>query len=767
MRVNRDILFVSANFPPVIGGSSVVYDYLCRSCAKQVVALGSYCCGDTGELRPGVAEHDASCGYIMYRVRHLRAPSNTKRIGAFGRWRGLLLDDLPVMSITLAKIVQIVMRHRIKVVCLGELVSAGWLVFPLRYLLGRKVVIYTHGEEVSREEEGAMANLRGTFLRHCHGIVAVSLFCKSAIVSRYGIDPSIISVVANGVDLDVFNLGRRDRAALPPSIRGKKIILSASRLVERKGQDRLIQAMPQILEAIPDAHCVIVGEGPLEGQLRRVASAAGVDAMVTFLGRVPLEHLAQLYRSVDLFVLPCHTLGNGDTEGFGLVFLEANACGTPVVAGAAGGTVEAVIDGETGLIVDGASPGEIASAVIRVLNDPALARQLGRGGWLRAQQRGWRQVAEEFRSVCAMPGMRGLAPSYSRPEPIANVQGASAMAAAAIPHLLVTVDVEEQFDWSRFSRSEHKVAGLDALVSFHDDCKSIGIKPVLLATYPLLADDDFRTFFTSVLADDSGEVGIHLHSWVTPPFWDHPNVFNSYQMNLPEHIERRKLETLCRFFEDRFGRAPAAHRAGRWGGSDRTFCLLEEQGVSIDLSPSTGIGHCSQGGPNSAALDGRPFWGGASRRVLVVPAPAIKCLRGPDWVSSAYFGGARRLPVLRRFQGWTDQGTPVRFSPEVQSSRLLAAMAQQFALRQLPVAVYSLHSTSLYLGGSQYADTPARAREVRDRAIGVLRHSVTSQVLRPSTCRDIYAEAYRTRALSQASSPGDVAAAGAVADPVL
>ncbi len=295
----------------------------------------------------------------------------------------------------------------------------------------------------------------------------------------------------------------------------------------------------------------------------------------------------------------------------------------------------------------------------------------------------------------------------------------------------MTIDVEEEFVWTEFSRNRHRVRGADVLAAYHAECRSLGIAPVYLITHPIMKDPQFSGFFEEVLKDGSGEVGIHVHTWTTPPFWEQPNSFNSYQCNLPAHIERQKIAFLCRAYEDRFGRAVTIHRAGRWGGSPRTSDILAELDISVDLSPSVGHLAPNIGASYSSELDGRPFWAGPGGEVLTIPASAINYLRGPDWISTSFFALRHYAPNLRRW------GKPVRFSPEGQSTEFLTTMAQQFALRDLPVAVYTLHSTSLYEGGNPYSVTASMAGALRARAIEVLRQCIAEKRLVPTSCAEI------------------------------
>jgi phosphatidylinositol alpha-1,6-mannosyltransferase len=121
---------------------------------------------------------------------------------------------------------------------------------------------------------------------------------------------------------------------------------------------------------------------------------------VTLVGKVSEADLLRYLRLCDLFLMPNRTMPDGDTEGFGLVFREANACRKPVIGGRAGGVVEAVADGVSGLLVDGNKPDEIADAIERILGDPALAAQLSEGGFKLAREYSTAAVAHKFLRTC-------------------------------------------------------------------------------------------------------------------------------------------------------------------------------------------------------------------------------------------------------------------------------------------------------------------------------------------------------------------------------
>jgi phosphatidylinositol alpha-1,6-mannosyltransferase len=158
-----------------------------------------------------------------------------------------------------------------------------------------------------------------------------------------------------------------------------------SRLVARKGQDVLIRSMREVQRRVGEAALVLVGGGPREAALRRLAQNAPSRSVV-FAGEVPEDELPSYYALGDVFAMPCRTrLGGMEVEGWGNVFIEAAACGRPVVVGDSGGARETLVHGETGLLVDGRSVAGVADAVATLLEDPAYARRLGKAGRARVE----------------------------------------------------------------------------------------------------------------------------------------------------------------------------------------------------------------------------------------------------------------------------------------------------------------------------------------------------------------------------------------------
>jgi phosphatidylinositol alpha-1,6-mannosyltransferase len=163
-------------------------------------------------------------------------------------------------------------------------------------------------------------------------------------------------------------------------------VLTVGNLVERKGHDMVIQALAQVIRQVPGTTYLVVGDGPYRDHLDRLARAAGVRDRVVFAGRVDADRLPDIYALCDVFVMPSRIRPTErDVEGFGLVFLEANACGKPVIGGRTGGIPEAIVDGKTGFLVEPESVPDIAGRLATVLTDPELAAEMGRQGRSRVQ----------------------------------------------------------------------------------------------------------------------------------------------------------------------------------------------------------------------------------------------------------------------------------------------------------------------------------------------------------------------------------------------
>jgi phosphatidylinositol alpha-1,6-mannosyltransferase len=210
--------------------------------------------------------------------------------------------------------------------------------------------------------------------------------------------------LAPGVDTAVFHPGQSSAAALLRTefgIGNRPVIVCVSRLMKRKGQDKLIEALPLVRDAVPDAMLVIVGRGSYGPTLSRQVANRGLDQHVLLTGEVPAADLPAWYAVGDVFAMPCRTRNAGwDVEGLGIVFLEASATGLPVLAGNSGGAPDAVREGVSGFVVDGAQVPQIAERLTTLLLNPRLRATMGSAGrdWVTSEWT-WEHSAERFRAM--------------------------------------------------------------------------------------------------------------------------------------------------------------------------------------------------------------------------------------------------------------------------------------------------------------------------------------------------------------------------------
>jgi phosphatidyl-myo-inositol dimannoside synthase len=262
-----------------------------------------------------------------------------------------------------------------------------------------RVIASTHGHEVGWSMLPLARNVLRHIGDHVDVITYISSYTRGRFASAFGPDAAL-ERVPPGVDVERFVPDEVARAELRARYRlgERPVVVCLSRLVPRKGQDMLIRALPAIRERAPGAALVIVGGGPHRTALHRLVHTVGVAEHVVFTDGVPSEELPAHHAMADVFAMPCRTRGAGlDVEGLGIVYLEASATGVPVVAGRSGGAPETVLDGQTGVVVDGRDVEQIAQAVGDLLADPQRAAAMGAAGrqWA-VEHWQWRNQAQRL-----------------------------------------------------------------------------------------------------------------------------------------------------------------------------------------------------------------------------------------------------------------------------------------------------------------------------------------------------------------------------------
>jgi phosphatidylinositol alpha-1,6-mannosyltransferase len=375
------VLMVTVDFPPMSGGMSEhawgVVTGLCEQ-GREVYVLAP----QRGDEDPPAQE--------------LRG----KRIYRYPLQPSLLRNIVVIAFFSLF----IVIRHRIRIVVNNTWSPCGIVSFLLSHFVGIRYFVFAHGLDILEPWRSEFYQRWMTrVLRRSERILPVSCFTAEAI-QGLGISAERISVVPNGIQPEKWRENPdSSRLAAQLGITNKTVLLTVSRLVKRKGHDTVIGAVNQLTSEFPELVYVIVGEGPEKERLQNLARNLRMEDRVLFAGFVKEEVLPAYYALCDLFVLtPVEILDAGDVEGFGIVYLEANAMGKAVIGSRSGGIQDAVIHGKTGLLV---APGEtesLAEAIRLLLQKKRLRNQLGRQGRDRVYSEYlWSEIASRLDRILA------------------------------------------------------------------------------------------------------------------------------------------------------------------------------------------------------------------------------------------------------------------------------------------------------------------------------------------------------------------------------
>lgn len=309
---------------------------------------------------------------------------------------------LPTFRVSRA-VGSIVRERGVEKAFFGAAAPLGLLSHSLRRAGVRKIVALTHGHEVWWAKLWPFSWAMRRIGRGVDTLTYLGDFTRNAISRALNnSDAESMVRIAPGIDTEHF---APDSSAAELKreldLEGKRVIVSVGRLVHRKGQDTLVEALPLILEKNPDAHLLFVGVGPHLEYIHKRAIHLGVLGQISFVGRVQYAELPRFISVGEIFAMPSRSrLAGLEVEGLGIVYLEASACELPVVGGLSGGAPDAVLEGETGFSVDGLSPVAVAAAINALLADPDLARAMGKRGrqWI-IDEWEWRHWSERFNAL--------------------------------------------------------------------------------------------------------------------------------------------------------------------------------------------------------------------------------------------------------------------------------------------------------------------------------------------------------------------------------
>ena len=277
---------------------------------------------------------------------------------------------------------------------------------------------------------------------------------------------------------------------------------------------------------------------------------------------------------------------------------------------------------------------------------------------------------------------------------------------------------EESFDWNKINRDAFSIGSIDSIRWCHEEFEKHGVFPVYVATYNMLRDKKAARFLNRVIENGTGEVGVHLHTWETPPYIEELSEQNSHQCNLPAHIERLKLESVCSAYGDVMGRPPTIHRAGRFGIDLERLGMIQDFGIKIDLSLSPLFDFRREGGRDYRMAAAWPFWSGEEDGILCLPVSSMRFLRGTDWMTGLYYDMKPYIPLKRSIERLAIRySSPVRLTPEGNNLERMQMMTDRLLKSGETIIVATLHSSSLYEGGNQYSWAPGASKAICSRVV--------------------------------------------------
>lgn len=371
------LLFVTQDFPPEVGGIQTYSWEVAQGLAERASHLEI-----VAPAHPGAEEVDR------------RAPFTINRV--WGR-----PDLLPGTAFP-------TVLHRTRHLRPDVTLHAQWQTVGTsaltQWTTGRPhhIACAAHGRELLFNPFASFPGLRPAYERLRRGLLKwpdvffpVSHYTAGLLHER-GVPRERLHVVPNGTNPDHFR--PLDGSALRRrlGLGERPLLLTVGRLVPRKGVDTVLQALPRVARTVPEVQYLVVGTGPDASRLERLAERLQVRDRVHFVGEVSHQELPLYYSAADLFVMPARE-ARPDVEGFGIVFLEANACGTPVIGARTGGIPDAIDEGETGLLVPPDDPMALAASAARILTTPQEAEVLGRQGRERVlREANWDHIAAQL-----------------------------------------------------------------------------------------------------------------------------------------------------------------------------------------------------------------------------------------------------------------------------------------------------------------------------------------------------------------------------------
>lgn len=378
----KKTLLITLDFAPQVGGVATYWANLCKNLpADELVVLAP-------EADSSI-DFDTKQPYIIYR-HELILENNI----IWPRWLPFLLNAWKIAR-----------REKIEQIIVAQILPGGLVALLLKIFLRIPYIVSMHGMDIAWTQRVKRKKIAGDLvLRNAKAIIANSKFTLKLVEVATNKLPKVKKII-----YPCPSEGLLRRQELPGIItdrlelerfENKKILLTVARLVKRKGHDKVMEALNYLKDRYPDLIYLIVGRGEYRKELDVLVEKHGLQERVFFFADVSDKELPMFYNLADIFIMPARQLKDGDVEGFGIVYLEANIFHKPVIGGKSGGVIDAVIHEKTGLLVDPESIDQISKSIAQLLDNRQLADLLGHQGAKRAREEfNWASQAKSLETI--------------------------------------------------------------------------------------------------------------------------------------------------------------------------------------------------------------------------------------------------------------------------------------------------------------------------------------------------------------------------------
>lgn len=358
--MNKKVLVLTENFPPISGGSGRWFWELYSRLPKEQYLI-------LADDIEGAAQFDKT-----HQLNVLRMPLNCSQ------WGLKSIRGLKFYWRVLRQIRKIIKQHNITHIHCGRVIHEGVTAWLLKIITGTPYLCFIHGEDVETAATSGEHNLMVKQVCKHADLLICNSHNSANIVKRlnYAGDEKI-QVLHPGVDASLFVPSADDEVFKQQmGWQGRKVIITVGRLQARKGQDMMLRATALLKEQFPEILYAVIGRGECLDSLQALSTELGINDHVQFLTEVTDPQMIQCYQQCDIFILPNRTIDN-DIEGFGMVLVEAQSCGKPVIAGDSGGTKETMCLNQSGYVIDCTDEKSISTTIAKLLADPAKREKMG------------------------------------------------------------------------------------------------------------------------------------------------------------------------------------------------------------------------------------------------------------------------------------------------------------------------------------------------------------------------------------------------------